>query len=132
MQLEAHFLSRVSFCCANIYELLSTFSNTLPSLQLNTYQVVLAMDGQTGYILFLYKDLQWTTSDACGGTGGAGSTLPEAGISAGDGMRSTALPFSGTSSILSLSQISSAGVPGLFILPSGDGKSHFRSEQCSC
>ena len=73
------------------------------------------MDGQSSYTLFLYKDLQWTTSDACG------SHLPEAGISAGDGVRSTSLPSSGTPNVLSLTQTSSAGVPGLHILSTTDG-----------
>ena len=75
------------------------------------------MDGQSSYTLFLYKDLQWTTSDACG------SHLPQAGISAGDGVRSTSLPSSGTPNILRLTQISSAGVPGLYILSTTTGKS---------
>ena len=74
------------------------------------------MDGESSYILFLYKDLQWTTSDACP------STLPEAGISAGDGVRSATLPSSGSPSIVSLTQTSSAGVPGLHVLTSSEGK----------
>ena len=85
------------------------------SVQLNSFQAVMAMDGVTSYILFLYKDLQWTTSDACP------SSLPEAGISAGDGVRSTTLPSSGTTNIVSLTQTSSAGVPGLHILSSSGG-----------
>ena len=74
------------------------------------------MNSQSSYTLFLYKDLQWTTSDACG------SHLPQAGYSAGDGVRSTALPASGTSNVLSLTQTSNAGVPGLYILSTTSGK----------
>ena len=86
------------------------------SVQLNSFQAVLAMDGVSSYILFLYKDLQWTTSDACP------SSLPQAGISAGDGVRSFTLPSSGTTNVVSLTQTSSAGVPGLHILSSSEGK----------
>lgn len=77
--------------------------------------MVLAITEQSSYILFLYKDLQWTTSDACS------TQSPQAGISAGDGMRATALPSSDTSSILSLNETSSVGVPGVHILSSSDG-----------
>lgn len=83
------------------------------------------MDSQSSYTLFLYKDLEWTTSDACG------SDLPQAGISAGDGVRSTSLPASGTPNVLSLTQTSSAGVSGLHILSTTAGKSFQLSENIS-
>lgn len=58
---------------------------------LNTFQLILT-DGsdpiiQTGNnISFCYKDMQWTTGDASGGSGGFGGTPATVGINKGDGV----------------------------------------------
>ena len=50
------------------------------SPQVNTYQVVIATDGSETYVLFLYRDVQWSR------------TQSSIGFNAGDGIRGFNLP----------------------------------------
>lgn len=75
--------------------------NFLPE-QRNTYQAVIASDGKTAYVLFLYKDVQWTSPDGSlqansdrnteGGLGAGPEFLPVIGL--GDGKGEQQLLFS--------------------------------------
>ena len=67
----------------------------------NTFQVLLATDGETSTVSFIYGDIQWG--------GGA-----EIGFNAGDGLSSLAVPSSGTSATVDIETQSNVGVPGVF------------------
>ena len=69
-------------------------------IQANTFQVILATNGQQTYALFLYRDIQW---------GRGRSTI---GFNAGDGIRSYALNTN-NSELLKFN--SNVGVPGMYI-----------------
>ena len=108
--------------------------------QTNTFQVVLATDGNKSFALFQYADLQWALADprtdtstatASGSGGGEGTTtvvsgsgsgsgsgdavLAQVGFSAGDGMRYYVLNASGTYDVLRLNSTSNIDRPGLWI-----------------
>ena len=83
--------------------------------QLNTYQCVLATDGDRSYALFLYEDIQWTTSSDSGGVGGLGGNPAIVGFNAGDGVRSVEIPDSNTNEIVNIETTSNIGVPGLWV-----------------
>lgn len=85
------------------------------------FQAVIASDGSHSYILFLYGDLQWSTGDSDGGSGGTGGAPAVAGINAGDGENYFLLPGSGTASVLNLDSDSNIAVDGQFVLSAGNG-----------
>jgi len=65
--------------------------------------VVIATDGVTTHVLFLYQDIQWATP----------STF--VGFSAGDNVNEFYLPGTSTAAeILNLESMSNVGVPGMF------------------
>jgi hypothetical protein len=73
-------------------------------LQENTLQAVLATDGNTTYVLFIYDDIQW------------GNNKNVIGFNAGDLMRSYTLPESQTArTILNLENSSNVGIPGVYV-----------------
>lgn len=55
--------------------------------KLNAFQIILERVGDAGDfdIWFRYEDMNWTTGDASGGSGGLGGTIATAGFTAGDG-----------------------------------------------
>ena len=83
-------------------------------LQTNTFQVVLITDGECSFVTYLYADrlIQWTTGDASGGDGGLGGTPAQAGLDAGDQVRSFSIPGSQTPAIINIDRTSNVGVPG--------------------
>ena len=110
--------------------------------QTNTFQVVLATNGNKSFTLFQYADLQWaladprtdtstSTASAYGSGGGQGTTtvvsgsgsgsgsgnavLAQVGFSAGDGMRYYKLNASGTDDVVRLNSTSNIDRPGLWI-----------------
>ena len=110
--------------------------------QTNTFQLVLATNGNKSFTLFQYADLQWaladprtdtstSTASASGSGGGQGTTtvvsgsgsgsgsgdavLAQVGFSAGDGMRYFVLNASGTDDVLRLNSTSNVDRPGLWI-----------------
>ncbi len=89
----------------------------LCALQTNTFQCVMATDGINSFVIFLYADgeIQWTTGDASGGTGGLGGTPAQVGFNAGDGIRFATVPGSRTSDIINITQTSNVAVPGVWI-----------------
>lgn len=67
----------------------------------NSFQIVLLNEGGGNFdIQYRYADIQWTTGDASGGSGGVGGTPARAGYSAGDGVHYYELPQSGDGSAL--------------------------------
>ena len=71
------------------------------SLQVNTFQAVLATDGSSTYVLFLYEDIQW------------GDTSTSIGFNAGDNLRFFNLDTSTIpNGILDIESSSNVGVPG--------------------
>lgn len=79
----------------------------------NSFQIVLLNEGGGNFdIQYRYADIQWTTGDASGGSGGVGGTPARAGYSAGDGVNYYELPQSGNQSAL-LSLPTSTGPTGV-------------------
>ena len=67
-------------------------------IQANTFQAVLATDGEKSFVFFIYMDIQW-------GTGGIG-------FNAGDGVRSFSLNESVTDAARMIMDGSNVGVVG--------------------
>ncbi len=84
----------------------------------NTFQLLIRrVSGTSDYdVEYRYAQLQWTTGDASGGTGGLGGTPAQAGFDAGDSMNFSILPGSRTAAVLNL--LTSSNVtpaePGVF------------------
>ncbi len=89
----------------------------------------MATDGVNSFVMFLYADgeIQWTTGDASGGTGGLGGTPAQVGFQTGDGMW-FAVPGSRTREIINVTQTSNVGVPGVWIFKVGED---ITMEECS-
>ncbi|MEB3335602.1 MAG: nidogen-like domain-containing protein [Cyanobacteriota bacterium] len=65
----------------------------------NSFQLVLKDLEDCGFVAeFRYANINWTTGDASGGTGGLGGTIATAGWTAGDGENFFSLPQSGSQS----------------------------------
>ena len=71
-------------------------------MQENTFQVVIAADGQGTFVFFIYGDIQW----------GAGANI---GFNAGDGTRSFMVPGALTNQTLTIEDGSNVDVTGLYI-----------------
>ena len=67
-------------------------------IQANTFQAVLATDGEKSFVFFIYMDIQW-------GTGGIG-------FNAGDGVRSFSLNESVTDAARMIEDGSNVGIVG--------------------
>jgi len=95
------------------------FYSADPSLT-NNFQLVLRDRSDTGAgnfdIEFRYDDLNWTTGDASGGSGGLGGTPAQAGFDAGNLTDFFTLPGSRTAAVLDLQNTSnvSMATPGLW------------------
>jgi hypothetical protein len=77
--------------------------------KLDSFQLALINEGNGNFdILYRYGQMQWTTGDASGGSGGLGGTAARAGYSAGDGAHYFELPQSGNQSAL----LALAATPG--------------------
>ena len=78
---------------------------------------MLATNGVKSFVIFLYADgeIQWTTGDRSGGYRGFGGTEALAGINAGDGKNFVTIPGSLTPKIISITQTSNVGNPGVWI-----------------
>jgi autotransporter-associated beta strand protein len=77
-------------------------------------------------IVFRYQDIQWTTGDSSGGTGGLGGTVARAGLSAGNGVDFFELPASGNqANILDLeNQSGNTGIVGLWVFEVRNGSAN--------
>ena len=71
---------------------------------MNTFQVVLATDGEKTFVTFLYEDIQW---------GDAETTI---GFNAGDQLQAITPPESlTTEGVLNLENTTNVGIPGVYI-----------------
>ncbi|CAF3739978.1 unnamed protein product [Rotaria sp. Silwood1] len=77
--------------------------------RLNTFQIVLATDGDRSFAFILYHDLQWA------GPGYTTEPYAQAGFNAGDGIAFEMLPYSRTEDVIRLVHESNVNVPGLFV-----------------
>lgn len=77
---------------------------------------MLATNGRSTYVMFIYKDIHWTTGDASGGRRGFGGTIARAGLNAGDGRTSLTITGSGTNTVLNLENMTNVRIPGMYIL----------------
>ena len=76
---------------------------TIIILQVNTFQAVLATDGITTFVMFLYHDIQ-------------SSRNTKIGFNAGDGVNYYTVPESLTADgVLNLDSTSNVGIPGMYI-----------------
>ena len=77
----------------------------------------MATNGVNSFVIFLYADgeIQWTTGDASGGTGGLGGTPAQVGFNAGDGIRFASVPGSQTAEIINITTTSNVGILGVWI-----------------
>lgn len=84
--------------------------------KLNAFQLRLTRaDGTDFTIEFRYKDINWTTGDASGGSGGLGGRLARAGYSSGNGVNFLELPQSGNqAALLGFEAASNVGEPGVY------------------
>ena len=78
-------------------------------LQANTFQVVIAADGQNTFVLFIYADIQW----------GDGANI---GFNAGDGTRSFMIPGALTPQSINIEDGSNVEIAGVYI---------YRVDSCS-
>lgn len=85
--------------------------------QRNTFQLVLATEGDRSFAMFLYLDdgIEWTTGDDGGGFNGLGGMPAQVGYDAGDSINYYTVPGSMTPSIADIETTSNVGVPGLYI-----------------
>lgn len=95
----------------------SKFSNNnlYSSLQVNTFQCVLATDGTNTFAVFLYLDINWTTGDNHGGTDGIGGTPAQVGFDAGNQIQYHVLNGSLTDEIINIEERSNIGIPGIYM-----------------
>ncbi|RME15806.1 MAG: hypothetical protein D6801_06670, partial [Alphaproteobacteria bacterium] len=92
--------------------------------KLNSFQLQLFDRGNGDFdIVFRYEDINWTTGDASGGSGGLGGTPAHAGFSAGNGADYFELPQSGNEgAILALdSTAGNTGTTGLWVFEVRNG-----------
>ena len=82
--------------------LLLTYNILIVLLQANTFQVVIAADGQETFVFFIYGDIQW----------GDGANI---GFNAGDSTRSFMLPGALTTQSRNIEDGSNVNVTGLYI-----------------
>jgi hypothetical protein len=96
--------------------------------KVNDFQMTLLNRPDTGAgnfdIEFRYRQLQWTTGDESGGSGGLGGMPAQAGYDAGNNINFFALPDSLSSSVLQLANTSnvSEATPGLWTMAIRNGK----------
>ena len=76
-------------------------------------------DGITSFMSFLYADgeIQWTTGDASGGSGGLGGISALAGFNTGtgDGINFFTIPGSLSDDIINITGTSNVGIPGVWM-----------------
>ncbi len=85
--------------------------------KLNAFQMQLINEGNGDFdVIFRYEDVNWTTGDASGGSGGLGGVVARAGFSSGNGTDFFELPQSGDQAqMLALeSTAGNTGTPGVW------------------
>ena len=82
----------------------------------------------SSFVTFLYADgeIQWTTGDVSGGSGGLGGTPALAGFNTGDGIRFSTVPGSLTDDVTNITNTSNVGIPGVWLFQINEA-----SQNCS-
>ena len=108
-----YILYRTNICIHNSILIM----NSVLFIQTNTFQCILASDGFSSYVIFMYANngIQWTTGDASGGTNGLGGIPAQAGFDAGNLKDFTLIEGSFTSDIINIDNKSNVDWPGLFV-----------------
>uniref|UniRef100_A0A0B8RSL0 Alpha-tectorin n=1 Tax=Philothamnus irregularis TaxID=1899461 RepID=A0A0B8RSL0_9SAUR len=85
--------------------------------KVNTFQAVLATDGEISFILLHYADIQWTTGTGNDGDihTGLGGTPAQAGFDSGDKENYYNIPGSRTPGILNIMKTTNVGEPGRWL-----------------
>ncbi|CAF3872200.1 unnamed protein product [Rotaria sordida] len=83
----------------------------------NTFQIVLATDEIRSFAFLLYHDLQWASPSTKSllNVNSSSEIGGQAGFNAGDGIIFEMLPYSRTSDVRRLVNISNVNIPGLFV-----------------
>ena len=86
-------------------------------LQTNTFQCVLATNGNLSFVGLLYADemIEWMTGDADGGMNGLGGDRADVGLVSENPSNSFFLPASNTSAVLMLDSMSNVGSGGVWL-----------------
>ncbi|KAL8220174.1 UNVERIFIED_CONTAM: hypothetical protein K2H54_040018 [Gekko kuhli] len=94
------------------------------SKKTNTFQAILATDGQTSFIVMNYGDIQWTTGAASGGDRrtGTGGMPAQAGFNSGDDKNYFSIPGSRTPEIINITKTSNVNEPGRWAFQVDDFK----------
>jgi len=74
----------------------------------------LAIGLNESFVIFLYSDIQWTTSDSTGNYGLDG-TEALAGINGCDDVNDVVIPGSLTQNIIGITETSNVGIPGVWM-----------------
>ncbi|XP_078236097.1 alpha-tectorin-like [Pogona vitticeps] len=87
------------------------------SSKVNTFQVVLASDGELSFVVMNYQDIQWISGQASGGDAltGLEGTPAQAGFNSGDADNYFNIPGSWTPSIINISSMSNIMDPGRWV-----------------
>uniref|UniRef100_A0A8C6Y043 NIDO domain-containing protein n=1 Tax=Naja naja TaxID=35670 RepID=A0A8C6Y043_NAJNA len=88
------------------------------SNKVNTFQAVLATDGERSFIMLNYADIQWTTGTGNDGDifTGLGGTPAQAGFDSGDTEHYYNIPGSRTDGILNITKTTNVGEQGRWLL----------------
>ena len=82
---------------------------------MNSFQVVLATDAVSSYVIFRYGEIQWTTGDKSGGSGGFGGSEAVVGFNAGDRINYVSVIGSGMPEIVDIETQTNIMRPGVFM-----------------
>ena len=99
--------------------------------QTNTFQLIIAANGNRTFAIFLYLDdgINWTTGDGpSNGINGLGGTQAQVGYNAGDNINYYTVTCSMTDRIIDIETRSNVGIPGMYIFqinPNSTGKLHY-------
>ncbi|ETE64501.1 Alpha-tectorin [Ophiophagus hannah] len=87
------------------------------SNKVNTFQAVLATDGEISFIMLNYADIQWTTGTGNDGDifTGLGGIPAQAGFDSGDTENYYNIPGSRTDGILNIKKTTNVGEPGCWL-----------------
>ncbi|XP_078735563.1 alpha-tectorin-like [Lampetra fluviatilis] len=94
-----------------------TFYGGSERTPINSFQLLLASNGNVSFVMFNYGDITWTTGTASGGDAltGLGGKHAQAGFNSGDEGRYFTLPGSRTSDIVHVQNTSNVNKPGRWI-----------------
>lgn len=76
---------------------------------------MLATDGISSYVMFRYGEIQWTTGDKSGGSGGFGGSEAIVGINKGDRMNYVSVAGSGMPEVVDIETQTNVMKPGVFM-----------------